>query len=153
MINFDLIQARVYVGSGPINEEDVARLKQMKITAVISLQTDEDLLARDTDWQKLKAWYADNEINAQRFPIKDFDETDMTAKIGQPIVLLNDFLNDGQRVYIHCNTGICRAPAVVLGYLCHYEKMSVAEAMRQIQIARPIASPFRTAVKQALELL
>ena len=153
MINFDLIQARVYVGSGPINEEDVARLKQMKITSVISLQTDEDLLARETDWQQLQAWYQGSEINALRFPIKDFDEADMTAKIVEPIMALNKLLDDGQRIYIHCNTGICRAPAVVLGYLCHFEKMSVGEAMRQIQIARPIASPFRTAVKKALEEL
>ena len=56
-------------------------------------------------------------------------------------------------MYIHCNTGICRAPAVVLGYLIHYEAMSLQAAMRQIQIARPIASPYRSAVTKAVERL
>ncbi len=138
------------MGSGPSGEEDIERLKQMNITAVISLQTDDDLSSRQLEWQQLENWYQKGDINAQRFPIKDFDETDMTAKIGQPIQHLNQLLLDSQRIYIHCNTGICRAPAVVLGYLCHYEAMSVESAMRQIQIARPIASPFRTAVKNAL---
>ncbi len=153
MLNFDLIQARVYVGSGPTTEEDVARLKQMNITVVISLQTDEDLVSRETDWEQLLNWYEESEIDARRFPINDFDEDDMSKRIGEPIKLLNDFLTDSQRVYIHCNTGICRAPAVVLGYLIHYEAMSLQAAMRQIQIARPIASPYRSAVTKAVERL
>ena len=92
MLNFDLIQARVYVGSGPTTEEDVARLKQMNITVVISLQTDEDLVSRETDWEQLLNWYEESEIDARRFPINDFDEDDMSKRIGEPIKLLNDFL-------------------------------------------------------------
>lgn len=153
MINFDLIQARVYVGSGPTSEEDIIRLKQMRISAVIALQTDEDLSSRGVSWQQLQRWYQDSDIDGQRFPINDFDEADLTAKIAQPIKALNQSLNDSHRVYIHCNTGICRAPAVVLGYLCHYEGMSLEAALRQIQIARPIASPYRTAVRNALEIM
>ena len=77
----------------------------------------------------------------------------MTSKIGEPIVLLQQLLSERQTVYIHCNTGVCRAPAVVLGYLCHFEGMSIEAALRQIQIARPIASPYRTAVRKALTAL
>lgn len=151
MINFDLIQARVYVGSGPAAEEDLARLKEMKVSSVISLQTDEDLTSRNVNWEQLQSWYQSSDIYVARFPINDFDETDLAQKIAQPIRALNQLLSDSHRVYIHCNTGICRAPAVVLGYLCHYEGMTMEAALRQIQIARPIASPYRTAVRNALE--
>ena len=150
MINFDLIQARVFVGSGPNSKEDIARLKQLKVSAVISLQTDEDLRARDVDWRAIQTLYQENEINLQNFPINDFDEADLETKIGEPIQALEQLLKDGHKVYIHCNTGVCRAPAVVLGYLCHYEGMTLEAALRQIQIARPIASPYKTAVRNAV---
>ena len=42
MINFDQIEGDIFVGSAPQNSVDVARLKQMKITAVLSLQSDHD---------------------------------------------------------------------------------------------------------------
>ena len=100
MINFDLIQARVYVGSGPTSEEDIIRLKQMRVSAVIALQTDEDLSSRGVSWQQLQRWYQDSDIDGQRFPINDFDEADLTAKIAQPIKALNQSLNDSHRVYI-----------------------------------------------------
>ena len=153
MINFDLIQARVYVGSAPNSKDDIARLKQLKVSALISLQSDEDLLERDIDWSEIEHWYLDNDITAKRYPILDFDEADMTSKIGEPIVLLQQLLSERKTVYIHCNTGVCRAPAVVLGYLCHFEGMSIEAALRQIQIARPIASPYRTAVRKAIATL
>ena len=74
MINFDLIQARVYVGSGPSSKEDISRLKELKVSAVISLQTDEDLLARNVDWPEIQSCYQESSIDVQRFPINDFDE-------------------------------------------------------------------------------
>jgi len=152
MINFDLIQAKIYVGSGP-SKQDVAQLKQLRVSALISLQSDEDLQERNIDWEAIQNWYLDNDITVQRYPILDFDETDMETKLGQPIIALQKLLSEGHTVYIHCNTGVCRAPAVVLGYLCHYEGMSIEAALRQIQIARPIASPFRSAVRKAVSAL
>lgn len=150
MINFDLIQSGVIVGSALSSLDDVLRLKQLNVTAVICLQSDAELKERDVDLTEIRTWYADNNIVMHHFPINDFDEVDLSKKIAKPINTLNQLLGDKQKVYVHCNAGICRAPAVVLGYLCHHEGMSFGEALRQIQIARPIASPFRTAVKNAL---
>ena len=153
MINFDLIQSGVIVGSALSPLEDVLHLKRLNVTAVICLQSDEELKERDVDLAEIQSWYSDNNIVMHHFPINDFDEVDMTKKIGEPINTLNTLLSDKQKVYVHCNAGICRAPAVVLGYLCHHEGMNFGEALRQIQIARPIASPFRTAVKNASQEL
>lgn len=150
MINFDLIQAGVLVGSAPSSLDDIAHLKRLNVTALISLQSNAELIARDIDLTEMRDWYSDNSIVMHHYPINDFDEIDLGEKIGQPINALNQLLKNKQKVYVHCNAGICRAPAVVLGYLCHHEGMSFGEALRQIQIARPIASPFRSAVKKAL---
>jgi hypothetical protein len=77
MINFSQIEADIFLGSAPLNGVDVARLKQMKITSVVSLQSDDDLKTHRIDWKKLQAAYKYNGIVAQRFPITDFDEHDL----------------------------------------------------------------------------
>ena len=151
MINFDLVENGVFVGSAPQSNVDVERLKQLKITAVINLQSDEDLAVRNIDWPKMEASYQQHDLVVERFPINDFDETDLGNKVAEPIKRLNAFLSVGHKVYIHCNSGICRAPAVALGYLCHFQGMSMEAGLQQLWIARPVASPYRSAVKKALE--
>jgi len=153
MINFDLVEPKVYVGSSPQSNVDVERLAQLKISAVINLQSDDDLKVRNIKFSDLQTAYRKHDIVAERFPINDFDEADLGNKVAEPIKHLNTLLQEGHRVYVHCNSGICRAPAVVLGYLCHYQDMSINAGLQQLQIARPIVSPYRSAVEKALEHL
>ena len=153
MINFDLIQAGIYVGSCPSVDQDIAQLKQLKVSSVICLQSDEDLAVREINWPDLENKYRDNDIQIYRFPILDFDENDLANKVAEPIIKLSQLLKNREKVYVHCNSGVCRAPAVVLGYLCHEEGMSIESALSQIRISRPIASPFKSAVKKALLIL
>lgn len=153
MINFDLVEPKVFVGSSPQSDIDVERLAQLKITAVINLQSDDDLKARNINWTDLQTAYQQYGMVVERFPINDFDEADLGNKVAEPIERLDAFLQDGHRVYVHCNSGICRAPAVVLGYLCHYQDMSINAGLQQLHIARPIVSPYRSAVEKALEHL
>jgi hypothetical protein len=40
MIDFDQIETDIFIGSAPQSSVDVARLKQIKVTAVLSLQSD-----------------------------------------------------------------------------------------------------------------
>ena len=153
MLNFDQITSNIYVGSAPYTAEDVEQLKQVAVTSVISLQSDEDLTARKIDWSKLQIAYADAGISAQRFPINDFDENDLADKIVEPIRALDVLLKQGDQVYVHCNAGMCRAPSVVLGYLCHYQSLSIESGAMQIRNARRVANPFHSAVHIALQAL
>lgn len=153
MINFDLVEPGIFIGSAPQSSVDVARLKQLKITAVISLQSDEDLKVRKIDWSKLETAYNHNDIVVNRFPINDFDEEDLGNRVVEPIKLINELKEAKHKIYVHCNAGVCRAPAAVLGYLCHYQGMSYEAGLGQIRIARPIANPYKNAVKKALSVL
>jgi len=153
MINFDRIESDIFIGSAPQNEIDAGRLKQMKITAVLSLQSDYDFKAHRIDWKKLQSTYQYNDITVQRFPVIDFDEADLGNKLAEPVKALNQLLNQGHRVYVHCNAGICRAPATVLGYLCHYRDMSIEQGLEYIRSNRPHVNPYKKAVKQALDQL
>jgi len=153
MINFDRIESEIFIGSAPQSSVDIARLAQIKITAVVSLQSDQDLKTHRIDWLKLEKNYQHNDISVQRFPIIDFDEQDLGNRLAQPVQILNALLLLGHRVYVHCNAGICRAPATVLGYLCHYRGMSLEQGLEYIRANRPQVNPYQSAVKKALEQL
>jgi len=153
MINFDRIESEIFIGSAPQSSVDVARLAQMKITAVLSLQSDQDLKSHRIDWPKLEKNYQHNNITVQRFSIIDFDETDLANRLTQPVMALNELLQLEHRVYVHCNAGICRAPATVLGYLCHYRGMTIEKGLKYIRAHRPQVNPYKGAVAKALEQL
>ena len=153
MINFSRVEADIFIGSAPKIEVDVSRLKQTQISAVLSLQSDNDLNIHRIDWEKLQSIYQYNGINVQRFQINDFDEVDLANKLTSPIKALNDLLNHGNRVYVHFNAGICRAPATVLGYLCHFRGVSLEDGLAYIRENRPQANPYTGAVSKALRQL
>jgi len=150
MINFDRVDDALFIGSAPQTSVDVARLVQMKVTAVLSLQSDADLNAYRMDGGKLQTVYEQNSVHFQRFPIIDFDEQDLGQKLPQPVNALRRLLEHGHQVYVHCNAGICRAPATVLTYLCHNKGMTIAQGLAFIRRQRPQANPYVGAVERAL---
>lgn len=150
MINFGRIEEDLFIGNAPQNSVDVSRLKQMEVTAVLSLQSDQDFKSHKIDWKKLQSVYQYSEISVRRFPIIDFDEADLAKRLADPVRALNDLLEAGQRVYVHCNAGVCRAPATVLTYLCHYRAMEITEGLDYIRLNRPQAHPYLSAVERAL---
>lgn len=151
MINFGRIESDIFVGSAPQSSVDVARLSQMKINAVLSLQSDMDFQTHQIDWKKVKMAYAHNRIEVERYAILDFDETDVAKHLAKPVNALNNLLAQKRRVYVHCNAGISRAPATVLAYLCHFRGMSVDEGLEYIRLNRPQAYPYIKAVEKVLD--
>ncbi len=150
MINFDQIEDNIFIGSAPQSSIDISRLKSIKISAVLSLQSDDDFRHYNLDWDKLKEAYQQHDILIERFPIADFDETDLGNKVAEPIERLNQLLQVGHTAYVHCNAGICRAPATVLGYLCHYRQMTIDEGLSYLRNKRPQVNPYLAAVERAL---
>jgi protein-tyrosine phosphatase len=153
MINLNRIDSNMFIGSAPQTNEDVARLSQLQVTAVLSLQSDQDLRTHRIDWKNIQSAYQQFDITQHRFQINDFDETDMANKLVPPVMTLNDLLNQGHRVYVHCNAGVCRAPGTVLGYLCSYKDMTIEQGLEYIRRARPQANPYVAAVKKAIAQL
>jgi len=88
---------------------------------------------------------------AQRFPVIDFDELDLGEKLPAPVNTLNQMLEMQHRVYVHCNAGICRAPATVLTYLCHFRGMTPEEGLAYLRKERPQVHPYMSAVNIALD--
>jgi protein-tyrosine phosphatase len=58
--------------------------------------------------------------------------------------------NHNQKVFVHCTSGISRAPTIGALYLCIFERMKVDEAIESIKKFFPIAHPNQEIIKQAL---
>ena len=150
MLNFGCIESDIFVGNAPQSSVDVARLGQMKVTSVLSLQSDDDFRSHGIDWKKIQSAYQYNNIDVHRFPIRDFDEADLGNRLAEPVKMLDRLLTSGERVYVHCNAGVCRAPATTLTYLCHYRGMTIEQGLDYIRRNRPQANPYISAVEKTL---
>ncbi len=152
MMSISQISAQVLVGSSPKDVGDVRELhEKYAINNVLSLQTDADLRVRGINIELLEKHYQSREISFARFAIDDVDAQDMANKIIHPIKHLGNLVQQGKKIYVHCNAGICRATSTVLGYLYLYEGMDLTEGLNFIRAKRPIANPYISAVCEALE--
>ncbi|XP_041857572.1 dual specificity protein phosphatase 19a [Melanotaenia boesemani] len=73
--------------------------------------------------------------------ILDLPDTDLLPYIQECC----DFIQQARRekgiVLVHCNAGVSRAPAVVIGYLISCDGQSFNEALSLVKTARPASSP------------
>ena len=141
MINFDRIVENVFVGTCPGTAVDVMRLSQAGMTAVFSLQTDQDFRACGINWPALEKEYLQREIACYRYPIIDFNDDDMTERLYGATALLEEVTGQHGRVYVHCTAGQQRAPSTVIGWLAWQQSMNLETAIETVLEARRCAPP------------
>ncbi|CAH8623670.1 unnamed protein product [Dicrocoelium dendriticum] len=59
--------------------------------------------------------------------------------ITQCVQFINEVRSQGGRCFIHCDSGVCRAPSMVIAYLMKVEKFPYEHAFRIVHNARNIA--------------
>lgn len=147
MINLNRIKSDIFIGSYPQNTVDLDRLQSgPKITAVLNLQTDKDFSTLGVNWPTLEKGYQAREMVCQRWPITDFSPEDLEQKIESAAILLDQLVDIGHRVYVHCTAGVGRAPATVIGYLTWHEGMDLDEAYRLVREQRS-CDPYIEAIR------
>jgi atypical dual specificity phosphatase len=97
-------------------------------------------------------WYAELGIAPVHYPIHDFNETDLTAKLYEGANTLKRQIDAGQQVFVHCTAGMGRAPAAVLVFLCLYKGMEPEEADLFVKSHRKVSVPNMRAVKNVVNL-
>jgi hypothetical protein len=141
MINYDQILPNLYVGTYPQNLRDIQELKnRYGITAVLNLQTDEDLRERGIDWPAMEESYGKLEIEVRRMPLRDFDREHQRQHLPEAVKVLAELLASGHVTYLHCNAGTGRSPLVAMAYLHWCRKMSREQAIRHVRERRYCAS-------------
>ncbi|XP_024142330.1 dual specificity protein phosphatase 19 [Oryzias melastigma] len=73
--------------------------------------------------------------------ILDHPDTDLLPYIQECCDFIQQARKEKGVVLIHCNAGVSRAPAVVIGYLMACEGQSFDEALSLVQSVRPASAP------------
>ena len=116
-MNYAQILSGLFVGSHPQAICDVERLRrESAITAVLNLQTDEDMRSVNLNWQPLETHYLASGINLLRLPMKE-EPIELREKLPECVRTLSALIAAGRTVYLHCTEGIGRSPTVAIGYL------------------------------------
>jgi protein-tyrosine phosphatase len=114
-MKWDCVMPGLFVGPDPRDEADFDALKAVKITAILSLQTKDDLRDRGIEWEEKSALRAG--LVFRRVPVTDFNATDLQHKLPDCVSVLDGMLKAGHSVYVHCTAGVSRSPTVVAAYL------------------------------------
>jgi hypothetical protein len=155
-LTFELIgNTKIWLGPYPQLEADTETMREAGVTGVLNVQTDIDINHRGVNWPKMLQFYEKRGIEAVHYPIHDFNEEHLTARLFEGAKVLDEMINKkGQGVYVHCTAGMGRAPATVVVYLCLFKKVSCWEDVqavdRFLKKYRSVCTPNLRAVNAVL---
>jgi protein-tyrosine phosphatase len=140
------ITESLLVGEYP-RVSDIEWLKhEFRVSAILNLQDDEDLRINGIDVIALRESCRQCQIKLVRVPIRDGSSDDMSARLGDALKHLQDLLGARERVYLHCNAGLNRAPTLAIAWLHANAGMSLNEAMAHVK-QRRACGPFMTVLE------
>jgi protein-tyrosine phosphatase len=143
------VTSRLYVGSHPQSIDDIELLERvLAITAIVNLQTNEDMVAAKLNWQPLETHYRTCPVRLYRLPMKE-EQGVLREKLLACVDTLGQLLAAGHTVYLHCTAGIGRSPTVAVGHLyCHlgWELDAAVRYVKQIRQCSPHIEALRRAI-------
>ncbi len=141
----------LWIGSCPRSPEDIMALRQLGVSGLVSLQTDEDLRTIGLSWDLLWKFLMQQGITPNRVPIVDFNERALRQGLEAAVTAVHSFHSAGKVTYVHCTAGINRAPTVAIAYLVVHGGLDVEEAWSRAQEVRPQVAPLRAPLMSWLE--
>jgi protein-tyrosine phosphatase len=149
MVNYNRIQPWLLVGAFPESAHEVEMLQRHEgVTAVLNLQTDEDIEEVGFFAEPPESLYADSGVKLFRVPVRDFDESHLQQRLPECVAALRRLLDEGHTVYLHCTAGVNRSPTVAIAYLHWCVGWELDSAVKHVEKCR-YCSPNVEAIRQA----
>ena len=131
------ILPRLILGSHPQTTDDIETLRRESgVTAVLNLQTDDDMRAVGVVWEPLEGHYHASGVLLRRLPVRDFDSIDLREKLPECVRALDQLLAASHSVYLHCTAGAGRSPTVAIAYLHWCRGWDLDQAAAYVQERR-----------------
>ena len=130
------IRPTLLVGEYPMPEDAAWLRDEHGVTVVLSLQDDADLASKGLVLRALEDAYRAHGLAFHRIPVPDGDDRYLAARLGDIVALLRRLADAGERVYLHCNAGLNRAPTAAIAYLHAREGLSLEAARDAVKQAR-----------------
>lgn len=148
-MDYSQVSPHLYVGSCPACPEDVDRLvDELGVSAVVNLQTEVDLAYCEIDWPRMEAHYRQAGVEVRRVPIEDFNPDSLRRNLARSVEAVEELLESGHTVFVHCNMGINRSPSAVITYLNWIEGWDLEEAINHVMHCRS-CDPYVEAIRRA----
>ncbi len=150
MIDVSQILPNLFVGTFPQGPEDIDGLRQEGVTAVLNVQTDDDMAHWGVNWNRMGSYYREAGIEVRRVPVQDFDKDDLRRQLPKCVEVLDELLSQGHIVYVHCNMGVNRSPSIAIAYLHWVVGWSLEKARVHVMECRS-CNPFVDVIESASE--
>jgi protein-tyrosine phosphatase len=145
-MTIDSVTETLLVGPDLREPSDFQQLISRKVSAILSLQTEDDLRNRGIGWEEEAATAAG--LVYRNIPVTDFNPADLQRQLSECASVLERLLKDGHIVYVHCTAGVIRSPTVVAAYLHWCEGWELEKAVRHLRQLRD-CTPNAQAIRQA----
>jgi len=140
------ITPHLLVGEYPRIDDIQWLAREHRVSAIHNLQDDEDLRINAIDIDALREVCARHRIRLVRTPIQDGSADDMAERLVAALDALAALVGAGERVFLHCNAGLNRAPTLAIAYLRAHGGLSLDEAMALVK-QRRACGPFMTVLE------
>lgn len=131
-----VIRPALLVGEYPLPEDAAWLAEEHGVTAVVSLQDDADLAGKGLELRALERAYRTHGLAFHRIPVPDGDDRNLAARLGEIVATISRVVDEGGRVYLHCNAGLNRAPTAAIAYLHVREGLPLATARDEVKQRR-----------------
>lgn len=130
----DRVAPHLCIGSAPSADDDFKKLKALNVTAILSLQTEED--AQEDAIESERSAAAKAGMSFTNLPVTDFDRLELLWKLPECVATVERILAAGDTLYLHCTAGISRSPTVAVAYLHGCLQWPLEQALEHIRACR-----------------
>jgi protein-tyrosine phosphatase len=136
---FAEVGADLLMGAYPQDADDVAALRDAGVTAVFNLVQDVEY-ELDGGREACAAALARAGIREERIELVDYGNL-QAQHIERAATTVLDWLDAGERVYVHCRAGMQRSAVVATAIVALHEQLDPLEALRRVRERNPQANP------------
>ena len=126
------------IGAYPLDRLDVGMLANLGVQRVLNLVEDGEY--RPGEREEVQEAMSAAGMSEQRMSLIDFGGLS-SEELEDAVRTVNQWLDEGARVYLHCRAGWQRSAAVAAGVVAIREDIDIEEAMRRVQDRKPTADP------------
>jgi protein-tyrosine phosphatase len=126
------------VGAYPLDAADVAMLSAMGVRRVLNLAEDQEY--RRGERAAVTEALERAGIEEQRLSMLDFGGLPVAA-LETAVRDVNQWLDEGERTYVHCRAGWQRSAAVAAAVIAVRAGVDIDEALAHVQARKPSADP------------
>jgi dienelactone hydrolase len=142
----DCVVPHLFIGPAPLDDHDFQQLKALNVTAILSLQTEDE--GPDGAIERERNAAVEAGISFTNLPVADFDRIELLWKLPKCVATVERILAAGDTLYLHCTAGVNRSPTVAVAYLhgrLHWPLEQALEHLRACRNCSPDADVIRRA--------